>query len=125
MDLTNIILRPINTEKSYLIRNKNNQYAFSVATKATKSQIRAAFKAIFSVDPIAVNTILRKPQPTRFMAKNRQGKTKLIKIAYISVAKEIKLFEDQTDSQTVNDLNDNNQLKTTEVSEVDPKNEAQ
>lgn len=86
MDLSKVILRPLNSEKAYLLKEKNNQYVFEVATTATKQHIKQAFEAIFNVVPEAVNTVLRKPKPTRMVAaKRKRGYTKLIKIAYISL----------------------------------------
>ncbi|MDQ0513632.1 ribosomal protein L23 [Mycoplasmoides fastidiosum] len=100
MDLTKVILRPLNTEKAYLLRNQQNQYAFVVATKATKKHIHDAFVAIFETEPVAINTTLRKPKPTRYVNKGRRGSTKLMKIAYISVDKGVMLYADQAAENT-------------------------
>lgn len=106
MDLTKVILYPLNTEKTYLIKDNYNQYAFIVDSHATKLHIKMAFAAIFNVIPLAVNTTLRKPKPTRYINKKQgKGHTKLMKIAYITLPKDIVLGGDDNASSKLNEAN--------------------
>ncbi len=50
-----IILKPVITEKS-LSTQPSGEYTFWVSLAATKSQIAAAFKLVFNIDPILVRT---------------------------------------------------------------------
>ncbi|HAP37261.1 50S ribosomal protein L23 [Candidatus Shapirobacteria bacterium RIFOXYD1_FULL_38_32] len=52
---SNIILKPIYTEKS-LEKQAIDKYYFWVNPKSNKDQIAAAFFAIFNIKPVSVNT---------------------------------------------------------------------
>lgn len=56
INLKQIILRPVVTEKS-LADQSNGKYYFWVEKNANKNQIAEAFKSIFGIDPLSVNTI--------------------------------------------------------------------
>lgn len=51
-----IILGPIITEKSIAAQSRG-VYAFWVTKNSTKHQITAAFKAVFSLNPLSVRTM--------------------------------------------------------------------
>lgn len=51
-----ILLKPVITEKS-LVQQANSKYHFWVGLNATKNQISAAFKTVFGVEPLTVNTV--------------------------------------------------------------------
>ena len=48
-DARQIILRPLVTEKSTVLRELSNQYAFRVVPSASKRQIAAAIEELFDV----------------------------------------------------------------------------
>jgi large subunit ribosomal protein L23 len=52
-----IIIRPIVTEKSTLIKEASNQYAFEVARDANKIEIAKAVEQLFKVKVMAVRVI--------------------------------------------------------------------
>ncbi|RKZ08528.1 50S ribosomal protein L23 [Candidatus Fermentibacteria bacterium] len=52
-----IIVRPLVTEKSTVLREESNQYAFRVIPSATKRQIAAAVEELFDVHVIDVRTM--------------------------------------------------------------------
>lgn len=56
IDPRDIILEPIETEKSYNL-TALNKYTFKVRKDATKTQIKQAVEKQFNVDVIKVNTI--------------------------------------------------------------------
>ena len=87
MQLTNIILKPYLTEKTYIKRSDTNKkYAFLVAPKTNKKIIALAFESIFKIKPLKIMTMIRKSTATKLGTKH-PGKTKIIKIAYISLPK--------------------------------------
>jgi large subunit ribosomal protein L23 len=55
----NIILKPIITEKT-LAHQEVGQYSFWVNRYSNKNQIAEAFKMVFSIEPIRVNTYIIK-----------------------------------------------------------------
>jgi len=87
MQLTNVIIRPYLTEKSYTKRAEEcKKYAFIVDMNATKADIAMAFASMFEIDPIAVRTMVRKSVATR-TGTAHPGYTKAFKIAYITLPK--------------------------------------
>ena len=56
MEARDIILAPMITEKS-MAATAHQQYAFEVARRATKTQIRLAVEEIFKVTVLKINTI--------------------------------------------------------------------
>lgn len=87
MQLTNVIIRPYLTEKSYTKRAEDKKkYAFIVNIKATKYDIAMAFEAIFDIVPESVTTMVRKSVATR-TGTAHPGYTKAFKIAYVSLPK--------------------------------------
>jgi large subunit ribosomal protein L23 len=66
MDATEIILRPLVTEKSTAQSNgRLNTYAFEVADAASKPQIREAVEKLYNVKVLDVRTLVRKGKPRR------------------------------------------------------------
>jgi len=52
-----IIIRPLVTEKSTMLREKFNKYTFVVSKSANKIAIYNAIKEMFDVKPIKVNVV--------------------------------------------------------------------
>ncbi|MGD0540564.1 MAG: 50S ribosomal protein L23 [Tepidisphaeraceae bacterium] len=65
MDYTNVIIKPLVTEKSTHLQESRNVYAFQVAPGANKTEIRQAIQAIYNVKVIDVRTMNRKGKPRR------------------------------------------------------------
>ncbi|GHU26412.1 hypothetical protein FACS1894152_0960 [Bacilli bacterium] len=85
MEFTRIILRPIHTEKVYVLNNlPNKKFAFEVDVKATKQDIALAFESIYNIKPTKVATQIRKPAKVR-TGTAHPGYTKLMKLAYITL----------------------------------------
>ncbi|MFC5385522.1 50S ribosomal protein L23 [Aquamicrobium segne] len=71
-----VIVSPAITEKSTMA-SEQNQVIFNVAKTATKTEIKAAVEALFSVKVSAVNTLVRKGKVKRFRGTiGRQGDVK-------------------------------------------------
>ena len=65
MDKTNIIIKPLITEKSTHLQNTRNEYVFQVTPNATKPEIRKAVEKLYEVKVIDVRTMNRKGKPRR------------------------------------------------------------
>lgn len=85
-----ILLKPVITEKS-LTQQANSKYHFWVGINASKNQIFAAFKTVFGVTPLAVNTIQLKGKK-KAVGKNRiLSKKSDRKRAIITLPKDTKI----------------------------------
>ena len=65
MDYTNVIIKPLVTEKSTHQQQTRNAYAFQVARWANKPQIRQAVEKVYNVKVLDVRTMNRKGKPRR------------------------------------------------------------
>ena len=65
MDNTNVIIRPLVTEKSTRQQETRNVYSFQVHQNANKQQIKQAVEKIYSVKVTDVRTLNRKGKPRR------------------------------------------------------------
>ena len=65
MDNTNVIIKPLITEKSTHQQTTRNAYAFQVHPRASKPQIKAAVEQIYEVKVVDVRTMTRKGKPRR------------------------------------------------------------
>lgn len=65
MDNTNVIIKPLVTEKSTRQQELLNTYAFQVHPDANKHQIKQAVEALYSVKVVDVRTLNRKGKPRR------------------------------------------------------------
>ena len=65
MDNTNVIIKPLITEKTTHQQTTRNSYAFQVHAGANKHQIKTAVEAIYEVKVVDVRTLVRKGKPRR------------------------------------------------------------
>jgi len=77
-----VIRNPVVTEKSTMA-SEHGQVVFDVAMDATKTEIKAAVEALFSVKVKAVNTNVRKGKVKRF--RNRLGVRNDVKKAIVTL----------------------------------------
>jgi large subunit ribosomal protein L23 len=63
-----VIRNPVVTEKSTMA-SEHGQVVFDVAMDATKTEIKAAVEALFSVKVKAINTLVRKGKVKRFRSQ--------------------------------------------------------
>ena len=77
-----VIRNPVVTEKSTMA-SEHGQVVFDVATDATKTEIKAAVEALFSVKVKAVNTHVRKGKVKRF--RNQLGVRNDVKKAIVTL----------------------------------------
>lgn len=78
-----VLLAPVVSEKSTLIGEKHNQYAFRVLQDATKAEVKAAIEIFFKVDVSSVNMINIAGKKKRF-AKG-MGRRRNVRKAYVSL----------------------------------------
>ncbi len=88
MEITNIIIKPLLSEKAYS-DIKNKKYWFVVEKTATKEQIKLAVEKMFGVEVESVNTSITAKKP-----KKRHGRingyTSEIKKAIVTLKKDSK-----------------------------------
>ena len=88
MKLTEILVKPILTEKANLQQEKLRRYAFKVNRKANKLEIKKAVEEFYSVNVVEVNTVIVPGKnKTRYTkAGFIQGVKSGYKKAYVTVA---------------------------------------
>ena len=64
-DIYNVIIRPLVTEKGTRQSETRNAYAFEVAPRANKAQIKQAVEKVYNVKVTSVRTAMRKGKPRR------------------------------------------------------------
>jgi large subunit ribosomal protein L23 len=69
-----ILIKPVITEKSTLLADKRNTYAFVVNKEANKIEIRTAVEEMFNVTVDSVNTAVMPGKP-----KSRSTKTTIVR----------------------------------------------
>ncbi len=84
MNIKDIILRPILTEKTTNL-TKENFYSFEVNVKANKSQIKNAVEKIFNVKVLEIKTHIRKGKIKRTGRRMMSKKIANKKIAFIKL----------------------------------------
>ncbi|MEE0844990.1 MAG: 50S ribosomal protein L23 [Eggerthellaceae bacterium] len=93
-DPREVIIRPIITENSYDMMERN-VYTFEVAKTTNKVEIRQAVEALFNVHVVKVNTLNVKSKPKR--VRMQPGRTRTWKKAMVTIAEgeTIELFATQ------------------------------
>jgi large subunit ribosomal protein L23 len=82
MDHSQVIIRPVVSEKSYVLSDAG-KYTFRVHPLAHKTQIRQAVEAMFDVHVLEVRTISMKSKPKR--RGTTSGRTRAWKKAIVQV----------------------------------------
>ena len=93
MDYTQILLRPVVTEKATVMRDAANQVSFFVHADANKIEIKKAVEAAFKVTVTGVNVVTKKPS---MRVKNRKmSRVAGWRKAYVTLAagQKIEFFE--------------------------------
>ncbi len=82
MDSSQVIIRPVVSEKSYVL-SAANRYTFRVHPDAHKTQIRQAVQELFDVHVVEVRTLSVKSKPKRRGTVN--GRTRTWKKAIVQL----------------------------------------
>ena len=69
MEITSVLLKPLLTEKTTMLKDEAQQVAFMVHTLANKLEIKQAVEKAFDVKVEAVNVVRRAP-----LNRERQGR---------------------------------------------------
>jgi large subunit ribosomal protein L23 len=84
MNEYDIVLRPIITEKSTLLKDAGNQYIFEVQRDANKIEIKKAVEKLFKVKVVSVNIsnmLGKKKRLGRFEGKKPDWKKAVVKLS--------------------------------------------
>jgi large subunit ribosomal protein L23 len=82
MDSSQVIIRPVVSEKSYVLSGAG-RYTFRVHANAHKTQIRQAVQELFGVHVVEVRTLSVKSKPKR--RGTTRGRTRAWKKAIVQV----------------------------------------
>ena len=84
MNIHDVILRPLVTEKSNIAREESHVVTFAGAPSANKHEIRRATEALFSVEVLEVRT-MRMPRKSRrggrFLGRKPEWKKAIVRLA--------------------------------------------
>ena len=89
---TNVIIKPLVTEKSTHQQQTRNAYAFKVHPNANKPEIKKAVEAIYNVKVVDVRTMNRKGKPRRTKCKMTHGSDWKRAIVVLDENSRIELF---------------------------------
>src|SRR5881398_1427637 len=87
MRASEILIKPILTEKANAQQDKLRRYAFRVARKSNKLEIKKAVQDFYGVNVIDVNTVVVVKDKTRYTKKGfTKGRKSAYKKAFVTVA---------------------------------------
>lgn len=91
--MTNVLVRPLLTEKILKLQEEKNQYAFEIRDGATKEDVKKAVEAKFGVQVISVRTMNKKGKAKAQITRKgvRYGKRPDTKRALVTLAKDSKI----------------------------------
>jgi len=92
MDHTNVIIKPLVTEKSTHQQTTRNVYTFMVHAGANKPQIKQAVEKIYNVKVVDVRTMTRKGKPRRSKYKVVHGSNWKRAVVVLDENSRIELF---------------------------------
>jgi large subunit ribosomal protein L23 len=81
--LMNVVIAPVVSEKSTRVADRNRQYVFRVADRATKPEIRAAVELLFKtrVESVTVTNVKGKSKRFgRFVGRRRNWKKAYVRL---------------------------------------------
>jgi large subunit ribosomal protein L23 len=82
--LMNVVLAPVVSEKSTFVADKNRQYVFRVADRATKPEIKAAVELMFKTkveDVTVLNVRGKERRFGRYTGRRRNWKKAYVRLA--------------------------------------------
>lgn len=82
--LMNVVLAPVVSEKSTMVADRNRQYVFRVADRATKPEIKAAIELMFKTKVEGVTVLNVRGKERRF--GRLSGRRRNWKKAYVRLA---------------------------------------
>ena len=88
-----VLRRPLITEKSTILQDGQNKYAFEVDPRANKAQVKAAVERSFNVSVSDVNMIVLKGKRKRFGRRMTQRPSRKKAVVSLKAGDRIQLFE--------------------------------
>jgi large subunit ribosomal protein L23 len=88
-----VLRRPLITEKSTFLQDRQNKYAFEVDMRANKVQVRSAVERSFSVKVTDVNMIMVKGKRKRFGRRITRRPSWKKAVVSLKAGDKIQLFE--------------------------------
>jgi large subunit ribosomal protein L23 len=92
MEATQVIIRPVVSEKSYVL-SAANRYTFRVHSDAHKTQIRQAVQELFDVHVVEVRTMSVKSKPKRRGVTSGRTRSWKKAIVQIGAGESIPIFQ--------------------------------
>ena len=92
MEYPQVILRPVLSEKSYVL-SAANRYTFRVHPDAHKTQIRQAAEALFDVHVVEVRTLSVRSKPKQRGATRGRTRTWKKAIVQVRAGESIPIFQ--------------------------------
>ena len=101
MNLSDYIIKPIFSEKSFNEAKNSNKYTFLVRRDASKINIKNAIEKLFNVQVVGVYTSIIKGRRVRFTRRGKQDTDQSYKKARVKLLKDqkIDIFEEKTDDK--------------------------
>ena len=81
--MTDVLKKPVLTEKSLALQTEENKYTFDVDLDANKTEVKIAVEKLFNVKVESVNTINVRPKKKR--VGRYPGKTNKVKKAIVTL----------------------------------------
>lgn len=82
--VTDVLKKPVLTEKSLLLQQNENKYTFDVDVDATKTQVKNAVEQMFDVKVESVNIMNVKPKTKRmgrYVGKTNKRRKAIVKLS--------------------------------------------
>ncbi len=92
MIATQVIRRPLITEKANGAASDSNRYTFEIDPRATKTDVKAAIKELYKVRVLAVNVLTRKAEIRRNKHGQFGGETTKRAVVRVHSEDRIELF---------------------------------
>lgn len=98
MNLSDYIIKPIISEKSFNEAKNNNKYTFLVKRDASKTNIKNAIEKLFNVKVLGVYTSIVKGRKIKVTRRGKQDVDLSYKKARVKLLKDqkIDIFEEKT-----------------------------
>ena len=81
--ITDVLKKPVLTEKSLLLQQNENKYTFDVDLTANKTEVKVAVEKMFDVKVESVNIMNVKPKTKRmgrYVGKTKRRKKAIVKL---------------------------------------------
>ena len=88
-----VLRRPLITEKSTILQDGHNKYAFEVDARANKAQVKTAVERSFSVSVSDVNVMMVRGKRKRFGRKMTKRPSWKKAVVSLKAGDKIQLFE--------------------------------